>query len=760
MPGGAFNALIGALRVEASLDTGKYVEGAKRLKTATKDAENGIGGLKLAFAGLKTGVAGLAAGLSVGLFTSLIKNALEYAGSLAEVAQQIGVTSKDLQTFRFAAGQVGVSQEQLEKGLTKLTITLGQVAAGAEKPTKALQAIGISADELKGKDTGEAFRLIADGLEKVTDRSQRAAIEVALFGKSGAALDNLLSGGSTALNNLTDAAERLGIVLSEDQIARADETADKLEALKTVLSASIANVVADNADAILGLANSLVTLVGTIGGALRAYQAFVAGVTVAEGKLKALDPTNSAAGQAEGRLQVAVGESQLRDLANQRAGGASMADRAAALRRRLGLGGATSTPSGADIDKFLAPNAPKAKKARADHTAEDQLRDQFQFGQQLDRAQMDVLRAQQDLAKDYVERTSIGIKILNAENASFAAEQAYNVELYKITNGKQGYSAAQAAQLKALHDQTDSLQRQKLLQDEQEQRQRDVAELDQHDLARRKDILQSQEELATTASERRKIALQLLDIDYQAKKQALQNILDTSKDEAAREDARRDLLNLNATFANDKAGVIKSTRNPLEEWAASIPKTTTEINEALQSIEANSLEDAANAAGDLTKKLIGTSGAVADLAGDMAVLLAKMLIFKLLSGILPGFSGSNSPGINIGGGTSSFFSANPLGGGVPKLAGGGSLKILGRGGTDNNLLSLNGLPVAQVNRGERIDIANDHVNDAGGIVFNQTFAPQFAGNAATREDLQRMAILTKAATLQAVNENRRRGRRG
>jgi hypothetical protein len=53
---------------------------------------------------------------------------------------------------------------------------------------------------------------------KVTDRSQRAAVEVALFGKSRRALDNLLSGGSAALNALTDAAEKLGIVLSDEQI--------------------------------------------------------------------------------------------------------------------------------------------------------------------------------------------------------------------------------------------------------------------------------------------------------------------------------------------------------------------------------------------------------------------------------------------------------------------------------------------------------------------------------------------------------------
>jgi hypothetical protein len=50
-----------------------------------------------------------------------------------------------------------------------------------------------------------------------------------LFGKAGAKLDNLLSGAEGRLNDLSDAAEKLGIVLSDEQIQKADETADKIK---------------------------------------------------------------------------------------------------------------------------------------------------------------------------------------------------------------------------------------------------------------------------------------------------------------------------------------------------------------------------------------------------------------------------------------------------------------------------------------------------------------------------------------------------
>ena len=167
-------ALIGALRVSLSADTAKFEQGMKR---AQRQAAASSSAITKSLTGLKAGIAGFVGALSVGMVSQIIKGALDYAGSLGEVSQQLGVTTRDLQAFRYAASQNGISTEEMDKGLGKLTVTLGQVAAGAKAPTKALQAIGISAKDLAGKDTGEAFRMIADGLAKVSDRSQRAAVE-------------------------------------------------------------------------------------------------------------------------------------------------------------------------------------------------------------------------------------------------------------------------------------------------------------------------------------------------------------------------------------------------------------------------------------------------------------------------------------------------------------------------------------------------------------------------------------------------------
>lgn len=725
------SALIGALRVSLSADTAQFEAGMKRAQRSSATAATGI---QKSMSIIKAGVSGLVAGLSVGMFVNAIKGALDYAGSLGEVAQQLGVTTRDLQVFRFAAGQVGVSQEQLETGLSKLTITLGKVAAGAKQPIAALNAIGISVDQLKGKDTGEAFRIIADGLQKVTDRSQRAAVEVALFGKSGAMLDNLLSGGAESINGLALAAEKLGIVLSDEQIQRADDTADKLEALKTVLAARIAGVVADNADSILGLADALGYLVQKLGDALGYLTAFRA-------VLADFERNYSIAAIVNGTAQVPQVATQLGQA------GRSIKLALPPVKPKI-------TP-GADIGKFLAGGGGSKKHkgaGRADHSAEDALRDSYQFDQELRRAQMDVLRATQDLAHDYVERTNISIQILDAEKASRDAEHQYQIALYKLTSGKQGQSEEQVRQIKLEEDRTDALERQKLLEDEQLKRQEDFAHLEDNALANQMDVLQSQARLAETASERRDVELRILDLAYKEEKMRLERIMRESKDWAEVEAARQDLSNLDRTYGSDRQGVINSTRGPLEEWAASVPKTAAQINEAIQSIEVEGLEGLSDGIADVITGAKSLGDAFSDVAksiiADLVRMSVRMLMFRALSSVFGGlFGGSPS-----GGADPWSESMGGIFGGVPKFAGGGSFSVLGRRGVDRNMLSLNGLPMAHVSYGERISVGDGQGSPS--VVVNQYNT--YAGNAVTREDLARVHQVTVAAAKQAVSEQNRR----
>lgn len=210
--------------------------------------------------GLKATAASAAIAFATGGAIEATRRALDYASSLGEVAQQLGVTTSDLQFFRYAATQTGIEQEEMDKGLQKLTRTLGEAAAGAKKPQQALRDLGFSTAEigkLAAGTGGDALPKLADGFAKIKTPAERARLEVALFGKTGQQLDTLLAGGSAAILELRDAYRALGMELTPEQIARADEAADTLAKLNKVLEAKVAATVADNRDSILSLANAL-----------------------------------------------------------------------------------------------------------------------------------------------------------------------------------------------------------------------------------------------------------------------------------------------------------------------------------------------------------------------------------------------------------------------------------------------------------------------------------------------------------------------
>jgi len=267
-------AQVGSLYTSLTLESSSFIS---NMKKAADAADRGVGQIDKAFGVLKGAAAGLVAGIGIDAVVGVVNRGLEYASSLGEVSQQLGVTTKDLQVFRYAATQVGIDQETMDKGLAKLTKTLGDAKLGSTSATAAFGQLGISQAQIAKLDTGEAIRLIAERLAKVEDPAKRAAIEVDLFGKAGQKLDTLLSGGRGAIDALATAAEKLGVVISDDKIQKADDAADKLSAVKTVLEANIASTVAENADSILYLADAVGVLASKAGAGIRDIRDFFAG---------------------------------------------------------------------------------------------------------------------------------------------------------------------------------------------------------------------------------------------------------------------------------------------------------------------------------------------------------------------------------------------------------------------------------------------------------------------------------------------------
>lgn len=293
----AMNDVIARLSVQLGLDTGQFSTGVGKTKAEMTGLERHV---SRAGAAIKTVFVGMLGAFAVGQIADLAKRGLDYASSLGEVAAQLGVTTRALQEYRYAASQAGIEQGEMDQALAQLTRRLGDAANGAKEPAGALARLGISVRDANGqvRDAGETIPLIAEALKGISSPAERAALLVDLFGKSGQKLAPLLAGGAAGVNSLRDAAQKLGIVLSDSQINKADEAADKLTALKQVMEARIAGAAADNVDSILALVDGLTALIVAAGGAAKAIQDFIrqgrtAAPTIAEMRLKDPGATDS-----------------------------------------------------------------------------------------------------------------------------------------------------------------------------------------------------------------------------------------------------------------------------------------------------------------------------------------------------------------------------------------------------------------------------------------------------------------------------------
>lgn len=218
----------------------------------------GAGKLKSALSGFASGAfAGFLASFSVSTITNAINQSLEFAGSLGEVSQQLGVSTKFLQEFRFAATQNGATLEQADTALGKFSITLGKAFGGNKSSIDAVEKLGLNLAELKKQSDSERFAAVADAIAKIPDPAQQAAAAVAVFGKGALAILPTLKQGAEGFRLSAKEAREFGLVLSDKQIADADKTADKIAKLKAALGIKIASVVAENAGAIGKFADAL-----------------------------------------------------------------------------------------------------------------------------------------------------------------------------------------------------------------------------------------------------------------------------------------------------------------------------------------------------------------------------------------------------------------------------------------------------------------------------------------------------------------------
>lgn len=242
----------------------------RRIERFAQTAKKDLGNTSTAFDQLATTVKAFATVAAVQQMVTFVRDAVNRLGDLKDAAEGIGITTEALQQLRYAAQLNGVEQETLQTSLEKLSKNLGSAAMGGKGLEKSLGALGLSATTLVNVPLEEALGIIADRMNEIESPTQRAAVASELFGKSGIKMLNMLSGGSEALRELADEANKLGVVINNDVISKAAEAGDKLDAMSMVISANLTTALINLAPVIIQAAQGIATLSSAVSEFLQA----------------------------------------------------------------------------------------------------------------------------------------------------------------------------------------------------------------------------------------------------------------------------------------------------------------------------------------------------------------------------------------------------------------------------------------------------------------------------------------------------------
>lgn len=197
-------------------------------------------------------------------FQSLVAGAASSVASIDDLSRRTGVSTTALQAYQFAADQSGVSIETFGKSLQKLTINLGEAQNGNANAIKSFAELGLSVEELSQLSPQVAFEKVAAAIAELPNPAQQAAAAVSLFGKSGIDLVPVFQEGAQFLERMRLEAERLGTVLSAEQVGNLAALDDSIAKVAASFKALTARVVAELAPALTAAAQQFAEFLGSI----------------------------------------------------------------------------------------------------------------------------------------------------------------------------------------------------------------------------------------------------------------------------------------------------------------------------------------------------------------------------------------------------------------------------------------------------------------------------------------------------------------
>jgi hypothetical protein len=224
------------------------VIGFKADTHGAEQAEHALHHLQETVEDLKEKLEFLAAAEIVHKLYEVAEQFAHWGEELKVMSENMGVSTDELQRLNIAAERSGVASEEMTTGLARLSRQLYEAKNGSKEAAAAFQKAGISSDQIaRFRTAKDALYALADRMNATKDPIARMGQAQELLGRGGFRMVAFLAKGSQAMREQGSEAEKLGLILSEDQVEaleKVEHSFQRFHGLLRSIAASIAAYIA------------------------------------------------------------------------------------------------------------------------------------------------------------------------------------------------------------------------------------------------------------------------------------------------------------------------------------------------------------------------------------------------------------------------------------------------------------------------------------------------------------------------------------
>lgn len=245
----------GEAYIRLSLDSAKLIGQMRTVQSTLLSFGRSVGmigaGLKLA---------------GVGVLSGLVAASKKFAtagGDIQDIANRTGLSVEAVSELQWALELAGASAEDFSSGMRSFGAVLGKAMGGSGEAAAKFEAIGMSIEDLARLSVDDRLMAVADAIAAIEDPALATAAAVDLFGRHGDRLLPLLQRGSAGLAKMRFEAAELGLTMSAETAAAADELDDSFDALNRTVGGIVKQLGKAMAPAVQVVLDTIVPVLAT-----------------------------------------------------------------------------------------------------------------------------------------------------------------------------------------------------------------------------------------------------------------------------------------------------------------------------------------------------------------------------------------------------------------------------------------------------------------------------------------------------------------